>query len=285
MKKLLAKFSFVIAALFVLSACQDKIDLDLPEGETFLVVEGWITNADRPHEVKLTYSAPYFENTPPPPATGATVLITDDEGNETQLTEEEPGVYVFPGPGEVGRSYRLDISLEDGTPYQSDFELLREPIPILDIRWQLSEDEPNEDNDENPDDIYDVLITTSEPAGPGDHYQWRSFLNGVEAREPFDIFATNDEGVDGNFIPELNVTNELYSEPDTVRIVQERISKAAFEFLTSIQSQTAFVGGPFDTPPSPIRGNVKNLQDPQKNALGFFGAAGVDDATVVVGVE
>ncbi len=91
--------------------------------------------------------------------------------------------------------------------------------------------------------------------------------------------------MDGNFIPEFNVTNELYSKPDTVRIVQERISKDAYEFLIAIQSQTAFVGGPFDTPPSPINGNVKNLEDPRKNALGFFGAAGVDDATVVVGVE
>ncbi len=285
MMKIAYKLGLAIVAVWLLSACQDKIELDLPEGETFLVVEGWITNEDRPHEIKLTFTTPYFDSAPPPPATAATVILADDEGNETELAEEEPGVYVFPGSGEVGRMYRLEITLEDGTPYQSEFELLREPVPILDIRWQLSDDEPNEDNDENPDDIYDVVISTSEPAGSGDHYQWRSFLNGVEERQPFDIFATSDDGVDGNIIPELNVTNKLYSEPDTVRIVQERISEAAFEFLTTLQSQTAFVGGPFDTPPAPIRGNVNNLEDAQKNARGFFGAAGVDVAEVVVGVE
>jgi len=272
-------------AIITLASCQDKIDLDLPEGEKFLVVEGWITNEERDHTVKLTFTQQYFDSSQPTAASGAFVVVRDNEGTETELEETAAGIYTYPGPGEVGRSYQLEILLDEGTRYLSDWELLREPVPIFSIEWRLSEDEPDPDNDENPDDIYEVIINTQEPAGLGDHYQWRSFLNGVEQRDPFDIFVTTDEFVDGNPIPEFNVTDELYSTPDTVRIVQERISRAAYEFYTELQSQTAFVGGPFDTPPAPLQGNVRNVADETKSALGFFGAAGVDAATTVVGVE
>jgi hypothetical protein len=271
--------------LILLVSCQDKIELDLPEGEKYLVVEGWISNEQHPHEVKLSYTAPYFSNSEVPPATGATVILRNDLSEEITLTEETPGIYIIPEPGDTGVSYQIDISLQDGSRYQSEFELLREPTPILDIFWQLSEDEPNTENDENPEDIYDVLISAYEPEPIGDFYRWRSILNGIEQQEPFDIFVTNDEFVNGNPIPEFNVTEELYSEPDTVTIIQEHISREAFDFLSLLQQQTAFVGGPFDTPPAPIVGNVKNLDDPDKNALGFFGAAGRDRAMVVVGVE
>ena len=276
---------FLLAATFLMSSCQDVVDLDLPEGEEFLVVEGWITNEDRPQEVKLTYTAAYFDDAPPTPATDATVFLRDDEGMETLLEETSPGIYTYPDSGVVGRSYQLEIRSDNGETYLSTFEEIFEPVPIDTIVWELSEDEPDEEDGENPDDIYDVLIFTQEPAGFGDNYRWRSILNGEEQQEPFDIFVGSDEFVDGNIIPNFNVTGDLYSQLDTVTIIQERISRDAREFLELLQQQTAFVGGPFDSPPAPIRGNIRNINDPDDLALGFFGAAGRDRATVVVGVE
>jgi len=286
MKRSFLKFSFLfLAAGLLLGSCQDVVELDLPEGEEFLVVEGWITNEDRPHNVILTTTAAYFDEADPAPATDAMVFIRDDEGMETLLDETSPGVYTYPDSGTVGRSYQLEIVLENGKRYLSTYEEIFVPVPILAIEWQLSEDEPDVDDGENLDDIYDVLIFTIEPAGLGDNYRWRSTLNGVEAREPFDIFVTDDQFVDGNPIPDFNVTDELYSQFDTVTIIQERISREAREFLQLLQQQTAFVGGPFDPPPSPLRGNIANVTDPDDLALGFFGAAGRDRATIVVGVE
>lgn len=286
MKRMLYKNLFLfLAATAILSSCQDVVELDLPEGDEFLVVEGWITNENRPHDVILTTTAAYFDDAEPAPATDATVFIRDNEGTEILLPETRPGVYTYPDSGVVGRSYQLEILLENGKRYLSTFEEVFEPVPILDISWQLSEDEPDVDDGENLDDIYDVVIFTIEPAGLGDNYRWRAFLNGVEANEPFDIFVTDDQFADGNPIPDFNVTDELYSQFDTVTVIQERISREAREFLQLLQQQTAFVGGPFDPPPSPIRGNISNVTDPDDIALGYFGAAGRDRATIVVGVE
>ncbi len=281
MKRLFAISLFFI--LLITTACTDSIELDLPDGETFLVVEGWITNQPGPQEIKLSYTAPYFDDSPQTVVTNATVKIADDEGNETILNQSAPGTYFYPDSGTTGRSYKLLIYLPEGDTYESDFELLQPAVPIDSIAWQLSDRTPNADNDENPDDIYDVVIWTQEPAGKGDYYQWRSFLNGVEQREPFDIFTTSDDLVDGSPIPDFNVTDDLYSTPDTVTIDQEHISRAAYDFLTQVQTQTAFVGGPFDTPPAPIQGNVHNMTNPKKDALGFFGAAGRSLATTIVG--
>ena len=278
-------FQIIILACLVvfLASCQDKIELDLPDGESFLVVEGWITNASPPYQVKLTYTSPYFDDAAQPPASDATVILKDDEGNESVLSEILPGVYEIIDQGIIGRKYQLYIHLPAGDMYESDFELLREPVLIDSIYYRLSEREPSDFLDENPDDIYDVMIDTFEPAGRGDHYRWRSILNGVEARAPFDINIISDQLVDGVPVLEYNVTGRLYAIPDTVEIVQEMISKAAYEFLTQLRNQTAFVGSPFDTPPVPIIGNVHNLSNPDEYVLGFFGAAGLDRAVIIVG--
>lgn len=274
---------FLTAAFF--TSCVEKIDINLPnETESFLVVDGGITNIEGTQTVLLTYTSDYFDSSPQPVATGATVLIIDDLGAEIILTETQPGIYTFEGSGEIGRSYQLQITLSDGAQYESTFETLFEVVPILDIFWQLSDREPNENNDEQPDDIFDVLIDTQEPPGLGNYFQWRSFLNGVENQEPEYIFTASDEFVDGNTINDFNVTEDLYSQYDTVTIIQAQISQQASDYLILLQSLTAFVGSPFDTPPAPLNGNVVNVSD-GKLALGYFGASAQSIATVVVGVE
>lgn len=280
------KYIFAMLAFgAVLSACEDRIDLDLPEGETFLVVEGWLSNEPGPYHINLTYTQPFFDDSTPPRATDAVVYLKDDEGFEMLLPETAPGIYTFPDSGIVGRSYILEIDLPDGSRYRSNPELLREPVPILDIRWLIDPDGPSDFLDQEPDQIYGVVIDTFEPEGLGDNYRWRTYVNGVMKNDPFDIFVTNDDFVDGSPVLNFDPTNELFFLGDTVTIVQERISRAALDFFQLVQSQTAFVGGPFDTPPAPVESNVINLNDPQRNARGFFGVAGRDRASVVMGQE
>lgn len=272
-----------VAVILALVGCEDKIDLDLPEGEQYLVVEGWITGQYPVHNVKLTYTSPYFSNSDSPVAQGATVILEDDLGDEQVLVEIEQGVYQIMGHGEEGRKYRLRIHLPKGETYLSHYELLREAVPIDSIYYKLSNRPPLAQLDETPDQIYDVFIDSYEPEGRGDFYRWRSFKNGVEAQTPYDIVVISDYFVDGVPVKEFNVTDNLYAEGDTVEIVQERISGAAYEFLSTLWSQTAQVGGPFDTPPVPIKSNIENLTNPDKPALGFFGTAAVSHAQVVVG--
>ncbi len=274
--------ALLLAAAFAFTACEDKVDLDLPEGEKFLVVEGFLTSDDRPHNINLTYTSPYFDSSPPPRAADAIVIIRTDEGEETTLQELNPGQYVYPEGGIVGVSYQLEITLADGSRYLSPFELMRDIPPIVAIRSRVSPNLPGETFMEDPDQKYEVLIDAFEPAGLGDYYRWRSIVNGVPRNEPFDIAIASDEFVDGNPILNFDPTFDLYFLNDTVTIIQERISRGLYEFLFVLQQQTAFVGGPFDTPPAPIEGNVKNLNDPERDALGYFAVVARDWATEIV---
>lgn len=268
---------------WALVSCEDKIDLDLPEGERFTVVQGWISNEPGPHLFRVNFTQPYFDSSPPPPVTGAIVTLRDDQGMETVLTEVQPGTFAYPDAGVLGRSYSLRVVLPDGTAFESDFETLSEPVPIDAIRWGISSRGPSALLDQTPDQIYEVVIDTQDPAGVGDFYRWKLIVNGIERSRPVDLTIASDEFVDGNPIVNFEPFFELFLLGDTVTIVQERITREAYEFLLLIQSQTAFVGGPFDTPPAPIRGNVRNLSDPLRPAMGFVGAAARSRATVVVG--
>ena len=53
-----------------------------------------------------------------------------------------------------------------------------------------------------------------------------------------------------------------------------RTNEGYSNFINSLRNQTAFVGGPFDTPPAPIRGNLKNVTT-GKEAFGYFIAGGI----------
>jgi hypothetical protein len=274
-------FSFLFAAA-LFASCEDKIDLDLPEGDTYLVVEAFLTTAERPHHFLLTYTQAFFDSSAQPKAIDAVVFLRGDEGSETLLEEIEPGLYRYPQGGTEGISYQLEISLPDGSNYLSPWELMRSVPPILDIRYGLADPAPSELFGQDPDEKYEVLIDTFEPPGVGDFYRWRSVVNGEPRNEPFDIFVASDEFVDGNPIIDFNPTGDRYFAGDTVVIFQESISGELFDFLSLIQAQTAFVGGPFDTPPAPINGNIKNVDPSKRDALGFFAVNGRYEASIII---
>jgi hypothetical protein len=70
-------YTLAIFALFNTS-CTERIELELNSDEHVrLVVEGWITNQQKAHSVKLTTTTSYFENEAAPKVSGAVVSITD----------------------------------------------------------------------------------------------------------------------------------------------------------------------------------------------------------------
>jgi hypothetical protein len=65
-------------------------------------------------------------------------------------------------------------------------------------------------------------------------------------------------------------------------IRQFGISRGMFNYFTPMGEQTSNDGSPFSVPPSSVRGNVRNLTNPTRPALGYFFAAEVAEARAVV---
>ena len=90
-----------IIYLFLLSAiilsCEDVIQVDLETAETRLVIDASLNwekdTTGNDQQIKLSLTAPYY-NTNIPPATGATVTVTDTNNNTFNFIEENStGLY------------------------------------------------------------------------------------------------------------------------------------------------------------------------------------------------
>ena len=105
-RKLLA----AMCAVLLLTACEEKIDLNLDQEQfSRLVVEGWIKDNTETQTIRLTRTAPYDSNAPCPPVTGANVTVTAGE-KVVVFYETRPGVYQASDfRGEPGTTYHLSI--------------------------------------------------------------------------------------------------------------------------------------------------------------------------------
>ena len=110
--------------LFTIS-CIDPFSADVDQGEQILTVEGLVTSGPGPHVIKLSRSATYgsvFQGLIRP-VQGATMMLKDDQGKVTPLTEDPNkfGTYETAASfsAEIGRLYTLQFQLVTGEVYVS----------------------------------------------------------------------------------------------------------------------------------------------------------------------
>lgn len=159
-------------------ACIDPYQVDVPEGEQLLTVEGIIHSGDGPQSITITRSATYgsvFEGLIRP-ETGATVVVRDNEGNVTFLAEnsEARGSYFTPAGfrAEVGKSYTLQIQTDDGRVYTSFPEKV-EPVPaIQDV--QIKTVTIPVEGQEVPRSGIQFIAEIDDPADENNYYFWRN---------------------------------------------------------------------------------------------------------------
>src|SRR5688500_11001861 len=111
--------------LLLLDACVERLDMPVVAFTPALVVDGLLTDQPGPHVVKLFKSSKPNSNMDwIDHVKGATVSITDDQGNKENLVETADGYYATSVnfTGVVGRSYQLLIRTTDGKEYQSTFQ-------------------------------------------------------------------------------------------------------------------------------------------------------------------
>lgn len=303
MKRRLSNF-FVMLCL-ALFGCIAEIDLKL-DGANKLVVDGLITNEEGPYTVKLSRTLA-FDNTGIittyfKPEEGAAVSMLSDANEEVQLNEIAPGVYqtdTFAIRGEVGRSYWLSINTTDGKVYSSTPEELL-PTPNVQEVIPTFIEIPRTSSSGNPVFTYrfDISIVTNDPPQVDNYYRWKS--SGIIEYEstaddpvihtcwvgiaPLEakITLADDRLTDGSRFVQ-SVGTAPYERPSrfqaTVR--QHSLTPAAFEFWKIILQQQETTGSIFDPPPAQVVGNIVNVNDPNDTPLGYFGASGVSELSII----
>ena len=281
MKRLLSFLS--LAATLGLRGCEDVVDLPVPRTAPLLVVGGAVTDQPGPYVVKLTSTAPYFENQATPPVTGAQLVLASSDGQRETLREQRPGVYVSSGTvrGRVGGRYTLTIAAA-GEYYQAETEL-RRPLPIDSLRAEYHRNgEPTYTRDG-----YYIFYYGQEQAGKGDYVRFKVFRNGVLRNEPADLQVRSDELVDGTYFRRLNLTPNpdrggAFAKGDRVRVAVEALTADNYYFLNELRTQLNN-SGLFAPPPANVRTNVRNLDatSPRK-AVGYFAGYTVRTDSLVI---
>lgn len=64
----------------------------------------------------------------------------------------------------------------------------------------------------------------------------------------------------------------------SLTLFQERISREAYDYWTSMRNNSSDVGGLFSPQPSDIRGNIHNVDDPSEYVIGYISASTVTKA-------
>ena len=305
-------------------ACVDPYEVNVPNGAQLLTVEGIISTGPGPHAITLTRSATYgsiFEGLIRPVSL-ATVVVRDNEGNVTFLTEgvDAKGSYFTPANfrAQVGKSYTLQIQTAEGKVYTSTPEQV-EAVPAiqtLDIRTVTI---PTEGSDV-PKSGIQLVVGIKDPGDQNNFYYWKNgpavyvletnpelytprptpqnpnrtpqpkdccnICYRYEAGNNQSLFVSNDDNFNG-----LNtkITASFIAD-DGLRFInkfrmdlkQYSISQGAYRFLRLVKQQAEISGSIFDPPPATIRGNMLSLDNPDEVVLGYFMAVGETSRRIYV---
>ena len=262
-------YLFVIATF--LSSCEKVIELDLDTQEKELVVDGAIDwekgTQGREQKIHLYFTQPYYEQGQAEYATGASVSVTDNQGNTFLFPETQPGNYLCSNfTPELGKQYELSI-LHQGKQYRAS-DLMRE-VPLL----SEANIEQRNDGGFTRDEIQLTLRFDANPTEENNFIlKIKASSDGVSRIYGFDgRFFT-----DGHFFTQIvsrsRDKNEKFKPGDTVEISLYRVSENYKDFIRILSNNSSDNAGAFSIP-NWVKGNIVNTENFLKNPLGAFRVA------------
>ncbi len=258
----------LVVAIF---SCEETIEYPLDDqGDRKVIINGWVTDKDEAHEVRVHYSRNYFDSGDPEGISGATVIITEDNGSQIDTLQEiEAGVYrTTTLEGHRGSIYHLQVQIGEEL-YEAQDELL--PVaPITDLKAEFSYT-----SEKTGYNWYEILLSALEPRDETNFYFWKTYINDTLDIDPYYIIYSNDDIVDGSDIVDFPM-GIYVKEKDHVRVEMLSLSKEAYDYYVGVDEQINFSGGPSGSTPANVPTNVSN------GAFGFFGASAVSDFSLEI---
>jgi len=119
----MTRILFIITGLIFLVGCSEVYEPDIERVDPFLNIEGYISTKPGLQYVYIRYSRSYNDRPYFTGESGATVFVTDNNGNRNNYEDFGNGVYRLElteeNVAEIGSSYTLEVITRDGTIYRS----------------------------------------------------------------------------------------------------------------------------------------------------------------------
>ena len=255
-------------------SCQDVVDIPLNTANPRLVIEAAINwqkgTSGNVQRIKLTKTTNFYTNTIPT-VSGAVIIVSNSSNISFNFSEiGATGVYECTNfVPIINEQYKLNITL-NGQNYAAT-ETLKSVAVITNITQEeqiafgrkslkikaLYIDPPVEDN------FYLYKFKFSNKPAPEYNTDEDKFFQG----NPFFSLIFDDKIKTG----------------DVIEITHFGISKSYFNYLSILLSVAGSTnGGPFQSPPATVKGNIRNNTDFGNYPLGYFSVSEIDSKTYTI---
>lgn len=258
------KISLLIAILttIFLNSCQDVVDIPLNTDKPRLVIEASINwkkgTTGNNQSIKLSMTTDFYTNVIPA-VSGATVFIKNSSNVIFNFIETpNTGVYFCSTfVPVINETYTLTV-INNGQTYTST-ESLKPVAAITSVTQEIQEGLGN--------DLLEIKTFFNDPADADNYYLYKyKFTKNLKPEYSLD----DDLFFQGNTFFSL-VLEEDTKPGDQVEVTHYGISKAYFNYMTILLSVAGTSeGGPFQSPPVKVKGNIKNETDFDNYPLGYF---------------
>ncbi len=256
--------------IFTTYSCEEVVDIDLEESEPRLIIEAsivWLKGTDGNNQtIRISKTSGFYEEG----TTGvedARVKITAENGEIFEFNSGEDGIYLNMNfHPELNKTYELEVI------YQEEVYTATETfIPVTDIDYI----EQNESGGFSGNDI-EIKAYYTDPADEENYYLFKFENEDIN----FEIYE--DEFTNGNQIFGYYSTEDIEAG-DFIDIQIEGISKSYYEYLFILRSQIGTNnGGPFETMPATVKGNIINRTQADHYPFGYFRLSEADSKTYKV---
>ncbi|EIA08129.1 DUF4249 domain-containing protein [Flavobacterium frigoris] len=264
----------ILIVVFVVNGCEDVVNIDLQTDSPKLVIEASINwykgTTGKEQKIKLTTTTNYYSDIIPK-VSGAIVSIKNSSNTTFLFTEiANTGVYTCSNfIAVINESYTLTI-INAGDTYTA-VETLKSVAPISEIIQ----------NNEGGFTGKDIEIKTyfTDPVNETNYYLYNyHYSNQVKQN----YYADEDTFFQGNKFFSISQSDDLKTS-DEITVTHYGISKSYYNYMNVLISIAGSSGGgPFQSPPATVRGNIINTTNPDNYPLGYFSISEADSAKYII---
>ncbi len=291
-----------LICIAVVSSCVDPITLETNSSSGELVFFGNFTQL---HDTHIFYVSKTSEfGKPVVPVSNAQIIIMDDQGNSAEYTEMEPGQYELDTnqiQGVPGRSYQVEIALEDGRAFCSSPQVMPEPIEIQQLYFETAQIQTLSSSGNLVEQtVLEIYIDTplQNSSGISTGFRWTvdevySFTD-LKCHDFFDVATTcyfqvpveepevliyKNEGSQEN-LERFKVHSRLLAPDDEFverhyfTVHQYSLDDETYRYWQQVKVVTSQTGSLFDSPPAMVMGNMYEQDRQNSPALGIFEVSG-----------
>ncbi len=254
----------------LLASCEDVIDVELNDARPRLVIESNINVSMEEgvpinNFIRLTTTAPFFQDSIPI-VSNATVMVKDTDGTVFPFEYLENGFYYSNFIPIQNMEYTLEVI------YGAE---------IFTATTQLV-----------PTSRLEYVSQRNDGGFSGDQIELKAYFMDIPGKENFYFLsAASERGVsravysdkffEGNYMFGTYRADDL-TQGDLVQFNLFGISEQYYNYMFVLLQQTGSGGGPFETQPATVKGNIINETTPENYPLGYFRMSEISKLNYVV---